>query len=365
VAEKGDVLYLLEGEWEDYSEEIPQMAAPDTYTVWYKAGGADYIATEPKSLTVTIARAKANISAEDVKVEQGTEFTVTATVTGNNDAPINEDVSIKYYQDANGETEIDKPTEPGTYYAVVTFEGDNHYEEATATVTITIEEKSTDPDDSKGDTEEPKDPDDSKGDTEEPKEPEETKDPIEKFTDLDAKDTTAWYLDDVRYVLNNNIMQGHNGNIFGPKESLTRAQMVQILYNAAEKPDVSGEKSTFTDVADDIWYADAVIWAAKEGITTGNNSSKNTFGPNDKITRQDLVVMLWRYAGKPTATKTTLDEFSDAAKVASYAKDALLWAYENGIVKGYEYKGDKTLNPTGNATRAEAAAMVRRYLELG
>jgi hypothetical protein len=109
-------------------------------------------------------------------------------------------------------------------------------------------------------------------------------------------------------------------------------------------------------VANGAWYTNAVLWASQNGIVNGYGT---TFGPNDKITREQLAVILWRYAGKPAATQTSLN-FSDAGKVSSWAKDAMLWATEVGIIQGNE----NGLNPGGNATRAEAATMVMRYLKL-
>jgi hypothetical protein len=173
------------------------------------------------------------------------------------------------------------------------------------------------------------------------------------FTDLN---TALWYHESVDYVLDHGIMEGNGNGTFTPNGDLTRAQLAQILYNVAGQPEVTGE-NPFTDVNENQWYAKAVIWAAQAGVVEGYGNGK--FGPYDKITRQDLAVMLWRYAGKPTATQTSLD-FTDAAKVSDYAQAALLWANEVGIVQG-----DKNvLDPKGNATRSQAATMLMRYLEL-
>jgi uncharacterized repeat protein (TIGR02543 family) len=174
------------------------------------------------------------------------------------------------------------------------------------------------------------------------------------FSDLD---TTRWYHESVDYVLNNGIMEGYGNGTFGPGNSLTRAQLAQILYNLQEDPQITIE-NPFTDVDENQWYAAAVIWAYQEGVVEGYGNGK--FGPEDKITRQDLAVMLWRYAGEPTATQTSLD-FTDAAQVSDYAQAALLWANEVGIVQG----DNGVLRPKGNATRTEAAAMIMRYLKLG
>jgi hypothetical protein len=189
--------------------------------------------------------------------------------------------------------------------------------------------------------------------TQEP-EPAEEDCPAEKFTDVD---TSKWYHEAVDYVLTKGVMEGNSDGTFTPNGTLTRAQLAQILYNAAGKPEVTAE-NPFTDVPETHWYAKAVIWAAQAGVVEGYGDGK--FGPNDKISRQDLAVMLWRYAGEPAATQTALD-FTDAAQASDYATAALLWASETGIVQGDNGK----LSPKGSATRAEAATMVMRYLELG
>jgi hypothetical protein len=190
----------------------------------------------------------------------------------------------------------------------------------------------------------------------EPDEPTDDPCPSEPYTDLD---TSKWYHEAVDYVLNKGIMEGYSDDIFAPNTALTRAQMAMILYRIAGKPEVSETESPFTDVPENKWYTEAVIWAASAGIVEGFGD--DTFRPDDNISRQDLVLMIWRYENKPAATQTSLD-FPDAAQVSSYAEAALLWAGETGIVQGDDYG---KLNPKNNATRAEAATMIMRYLELG
>jgi hypothetical protein len=189
------------------------------------------------------------------------------------------------------------------------------------------------------------------GDAEE--EPEENC-PSKAFTDVD---TSKWYHEPVDYVLNHGIMEGNSDGTFTPDAYLTRAQLAQILYNVAGKPEVTGE-NPFTDVAADKWYVTAITWAAEAGVVEGNGDG--TFSPEDYIKRQDLAVMLWRDAGEPEATLTSMS-FTDAAEASDYAQEALLWAAETGIVQGDNGK----LNPKSYATRAEAATMLMRYQELG
>ena len=178
--------------------------------------------------------------------------------------------------------------------------------------------------------------------------------PSRGFTDLDIVGT--WYHEAVDYVLRNGLMSGYGNGLFGPDDTLTRAQFAQILYNRAGKPAVTGG-SGFTDVPDGKWYAPAVAWAAANGIVGGYGSG--LFGPDDNITREQLAVMLWRYAGSPAATEREL-RFTDADKAGGYALEALGWAVENGVLNGY---GDGRLDPGGLATRAQAAQMLKNRIE--
>lgn len=177
--------------------------------------------------------------------------------------------------------------------------------------------------------------------------------PSRGFTDLAAAGT--WYHDAVDYVLQNNLMSGYGNGLFGPNDNLSRAQFVQILFNKEGRP-VVNYLLQYSDVAAGAWYTEAVRWAASQGIVCGYGNGM--FGPNDDITREQLAVMLWRYANQPAATEKRPD-FEDTGKISGYALEALRWAVEQGIVQG---RGDGILDPKGNATRAEAAAMLMRYL---
>lgn len=178
--------------------------------------------------------------------------------------------------------------------------------------------------------------------------------PISKFTDASA---TAWYHDGVHYVLEENLMVGVSDGKFAPNATLTRAELAQILYNKAGKPAVSGA-STFTDVPASAWYAKAVAWAQQNNVVSGVGGGK--FAPNDKITREQIAVMLYNDAGKKAVTGTL--NFKDAANVSNWAKDAMLWATQNKVVNGaVQSDGTLLLNPTNGATRAETAAMLANY----
>lgn len=150
-------------------------------------------------------------------------------------------------------------------------------------------------------------------------------------------------------------MYGYANGKFGPNDTLTRAEFAQIIYNKEGRPSVGSGK--FTDVKPGEWYANAVNWAAANGIVNGIGNDK--FAPNVPITREQLATMLWRYEGCPTPTKNSLD-FKDADKVSDYAKTALYWANEKGIING---KGNGILDPRGTATRAETAQVLMNYLK--
>ena len=173
------------------------------------------------------------------------------------------------------------------------------------------------------------------------------------FSDIAAG---AWYYDAVRYVQENGLMGGYEDGTFGPNDSLTRAQFAQILFNRAGKPAVNYLLS-YTDVADGAWYAGAIRWAASQGIAGGYGNGM--FGPNDPITREQLAVMLWRYAGSPAATDREL-HFNDTDEVSGFALEALRWAVEKGVISGY---GDGRLAPQGLATRAQVAQMLKSFLD--
>ena len=177
--------------------------------------------------------------------------------------------------------------------------------------------------------------------------------PSRRFTDLGPVGT--WYHEAVDYVLRNGLMNGYGNGTFGPNDNLTRAQFVQILFNREGRP-VVNYLLQYRDVADGAWYTEAIRWATSQGIICGYGNGM--FGPNDNITREQLAVMLWRYAGSPAATDKEL-HFPDADKAGGYALEALCWAVEKGVMNGY---GDGRLGPQGLATRAQVAQMLKNFL---
>ena len=177
--------------------------------------------------------------------------------------------------------------------------------------------------------------------------------PSKNFTDLGEN---QWYHDYIDYAVEHGLLEGTTPTTMEPNATLTRAQLAQILYNLEGKPQVQGDLD-FTDVAEGKWYYAAILWANQEGVVDG--MSPDTFAPNEDISRQDLALMLYRYVGEPE-TQGSLEKFQDAGKVGDWAEEAITWAVEEGIIDGMT---PTTLEPTGTATRAQAAAMLQRFLE--
>ena len=177
------------------------------------------------------------------------------------------------------------------------------------------------------------------------------------FTDVSEKD---WFYGDVMFVYENGLMLGTSKTLFSPHGTATRGMMATILWRMESSPAPKG-KNSFTDVVAGKWYADAITWAAENGIFAGYGKDK--FGPNDPITREQLAAIFYRYAdykGYDLTVKGNLDTFKDADKITDYAKTAMQWAVSSGLVKG---KSGNLLDPQGTATRAEIAAMLHRFIE--
>ena len=171
-----------------------------------------------------------------------------------------------------------------------------------------------------------------------------------------------WHYNAVYYNYLEKTMTGLNETTFGPNQNLARAQFAIILYRMNGEPEVE-YKATFPDVEDNVWYTDAILWAADTKVVTGYTDS-GKFGPSDKINREQMAVMMYRYAdykGYDTGNKTDFDKFSDADSVNAFAEEAMKWAVGNGIISG---KNNGTiLDPQGNATRAECATIIMRFME--
>lgn len=170
----------------------------------------------------------------------------------------------------------------------------------------------------------------------------------------------SWYYDDVAYVYDTGLMTGLTATAFGPNLSTTRGMIVTILWRMENEP-VAKHGCPFADVRRGSYYEQAIAWASENGIVTGFDSS--TFAPDRAITREQLAAILFRFAayrGMDAVTlRETLSSFQDQAAISVYAVSALNWAVGEGLMQG---TGDK-LEPTGNATRAQVAAMLRRFMQ--
>ena len=176
--------------------------------------------------------------------------------------------------------------------------------------------------------------------------------PDTRFDDV-AK--SAWYHKAVEYVAENGIMSGVSAREFAPNAGFSRAMLAQTLCAMSGKPAVKAE-STFADVAANAWYADAVNWAAEKGYVSGVGDGK--FAPDASVTREQMALILYRYAGSPDASGMVLREFADGDSVSAYAVDAIRWAVHEGLISGME---NNTLAPQGTATRAQVAQILMNF----
>ena len=179
-----------------------------------------------------------------------------------------------------------------------------------------------------------------------------------KFKDVSKND---WFYSSVMYVNKNGLMTGLNETEFGPVQSLARAQFAMILYRMNGSPAVD-YTNKFKDVSAGIWYTDPIMWASNKGVVTGY--SNGNFGPGDNINREQMAVMMYRYAktqGYDVSASVALGNYKDGANVSGFAKQAMQWCVAEGIITG-KYNGTQ-LDPQGNAIRAECATIIRRFVE--
>lgn len=194
-------------------------------------------------------------------------------------------------------------------------------------------------------------------DKEEDKDDESTETTELNFTDVKESD---WFYKGVAYVVDKDIMNGVSENEFAPSGKLTRAMLVQMLYNMESRPACDAENA-FMDVPVGQWYTDAVIWANDEKIVSGMGDG--LFAPNMEITREQMVAMLYNYAkykGYDVTASADLSAFADTASVSAWAQPAMQWAVAEGYISGM---GDSQLAPQGTATRAEIASVIMRFME--
>ena len=176
------------------------------------------------------------------------------------------------------------------------------------------------------------------------------------FTDVRESD---WFYEDVAFAYENGLFAGTSDTTFSPNASMTRAMLVTVLYRLEGQPAVNG-RSGFSDVQYNGYYEDAVTWAADNGIVNG--TSTTTFSPNANVTREQMAAILYRYAQYKkynTAASSSLNSFSDHTSVSGYAVASLQWSVAEKLVNGSNGK----LMPTGNASRAQVAAILHRFAE--
>lgn len=171
--------------------------------------------------------------------------------------------------------------------------------------------------------------------------------------------TSDWFYDPVQYVYEEGLMTGTDATTFAPNLTTTRAMIVSILHRLEGSPTLSGT-TPFDDVDEDAWYASAVRWAERAGVVNG--TSDTTFAPNAAITREQQAAILCNYSvykHERTDARANLSRYSDASDISAWARESMQWAVAEGLISGMT---ENTLAPQGNATRAQAAAILQRYL---
>ncbi len=180
------------------------------------------------------------------------------------------------------------------------------------------------------------------------------------FTDVFEWD---WYFEAVEYCVANKLFSGTAPGIFEPNSTMTRAMLVTVLWRLEGEP-TAQTQTAFTDVKKGGWYAGAVAWAAENGIVNG--TSKELFNPNGNVTREQIAAIMLRYSrykGYDTEARTDISSYSDANKVSDYAKDAMSWANAAELITGSNENGKLLLLPQGNATRAQVATILMRFMQ--
>lgn len=318
----------------------------------------------PVTLEVVPASSKLEIWANGAKkLSLSGGGTVTLTVDKSN-LPQNAVVSVSGYSNitdnSNGIYTVTLPNETADYTFTATYDGDHNHKAETDECTVSVTRRTTSGGASHpeaGDTSS-SDRDDRDDDDTENIDEEDVPLTEGKVADFDDVPADAWFAEAVQYVYEHDLMTGVSENLFAPNAQMNRAMVAQILFNV-EKPADTEAPAAFRDVAADQWYAKAVNWAVWQGYMSGYGAG--SFGPNDALTREQLVTVLWRYSGSPVmGDSSMLNTFSDAAMTSDYAQQAMTWAYAQGVISG---NADGTLNPQGTATRAEVATILMRFYE--
>ena len=174
-------------------------------------------------------------------------------------------------------------------------------------------------------------------------------------------DTGRWYHEGIDYAIAHGLMNGVGNGMFEPESSMTRAMLVTVLWRYAGSP--AGWENPFTDVPNGSWFTQAVAWAAENGIVNGVGNNK--FEPDSNITREQMAAILFRYAAKSgfdTSARGNLDQYPDRGDVSGYAVEPLSWAVAEGLIKGTDNGNGILLDPQGNATRAQVATIIMRFI---
>lgn len=284
---------------------------------------------------VTIPATGITVNPTSVSIKEGETAAVTATVTPDNAT----DKTVTWVSADSTIATVDNGTITGVTAGTTTVTATCGNVSASVAVTVTAE---TEPD-----------PEEPGTDPDEP-----TPDPEPGVT-LPYTDVTpdAWYYDTVADVYQKGLMTGMNPTTFAPAETLARAQFAIILYRMESEPDIAFE-ATFKDVTDGQWYTDAILWAADASVVTGY--SNGNFGPADKINREQMATMMFRYAnakGLDTSQRADFSSYPDAGSVSPFAKDAMSWCVANGIISG----DNGRLNPQGETARAVCATIISRF----
>ena len=185
--------------------------------------------------------------------------------------------------------------------------------------------------------------------------------PSHQFTDVPKSGN--WAHAGIDFVLKRGLFAGTSKTKFSPNSPMTRAMLVTVLWRLDGKPSPRYGNS-FSDVKNGQWYTNAIRWASEKNIVSGVGGSK--FNPNGNITREQMAAILFRYAkfkGYDVSDRGNLNGFPDVSKVSAYAKEALSWANVNGLITGTTLNGTTVLNPRGNATRAQVASILMRYVQ--
>ena len=314
--------------------------------------GCEYFLSYTTDIPTAITSVTVSPPAATVEAGQMQQFTATVSGTGGFSQKVtwsvSGGVSAGTSISANGLLTVAADETATSLTVMATASGDSS---KSASVTVTVTPPST-----------PDEPDVPvwpvfPGGSTGPDEPEEPEDEGLPFIDVHEGD---WFYENVGYVYENGLMNGVSETLFEPNGTVTRGMIVTILHRLEGEPE-SDYDMPFTDVAEQQWYAGAVRWAAGEGIVNG--VSETEFAPNSAVTREQFAAILWRYAqskGYDVSASADLTGFLDYGQISEYALPALQWAVGAGVMSG---RGDGILAPQGTATRAEAAAMLMRFVE--